>query len=203
MSASEFFSCATKPIITVAPYVVGARLLPHSFQTEPMPASDGSPSVLRGTHALGGRSPTERQLYGLALTAFLELDNSPRIEAVSMLDQALIQYSASECSCGEYRTLAKLRWHPNDDELWFFELHVARPFRRQGIGTRIVASCERLGRWLGSTRISLMSLRDAKGFWRKLNYRPHRTMPRVLTKSLDPPTGCKWNAARPETFHRA
>ncbi len=184
MSASELFSCATKSIIALDTYVAGARQLPHSIQTEPIAASDGTTSVLRATHALGIRNPIERQVYGLALTAFSELGHTPRVEVVTLLDQLLIQYSTSECSWGEYGTFAKLRWHPDNNELWFFKLHVARPFRHQGLGSRIVASCERLGRSLGSSRISLMSLRDAKGFWTKLDYRPHETMPRVLCKAL-------------------
>jgi GNAT superfamily N-acetyltransferase len=126
----------------------------------------------------------ERNLYGLAQTAFTELDYTPRVEVVTLLDQVLIQYSTSECSSGEHGTFVKLRWHPSDAELWFFKLYVARPRRRQGLGSRIVATCEKLGHLLGSSRVLLMSLREAKPFWRSLGFRPHPTLPRVLTKPL-------------------
>ena len=158
-------------------------MLPHSITTEPKPASDGSSQLLPTGHALAGWNSTARHVYGLALSAFSELDYTPRVEVVALLDQVKIRYS-SECSWGDYRTFAKLRWHPDDNELWFFKLHVSRPFRRQGLGSRIVAACERLGGWLGSSYVSLISLRDAKGFWTKLEYRAHETMPRVLTKPL-------------------
>ena len=162
-------------------------MLPHSMTAEPNQARDGSSQLLRTSHALAGWNSTARHVYGLALTAFSDLGFTPRVEVVTLLDQVLIQYSTSECSWGEYGTFAKLRWHFDDGELWFFKLHVARPFRRQGLGSRIVATCEKLGYWLGGSRVSLVSLQNAKGFWRKLDYHPHRTMPRVLTKPLAAP----------------
>ena len=204
MQANQLFLHLNRQLaLTQANSPTGA-ILPTTSRKRTEPTSYDAPAFLPAC-SLANRGSRERHVYGLALTAFSELDYTPRVEVVSLLDQVLIQYSTSECSWGEYGTFAKLRWHPADREVWFFKLHVARPFRRQGLGSRIVETCEKLATWLGSFRVSLMSLRGAKEFWKSLDYRPHPTMTRVLTKplvrpSVRPHAGDRFPVTNEETY---
>lgn len=71
-------------------------------------------------------------------------------------------------------------------ELWIGELHVAKPFRRQGVGSQLVRAAEIVASETGMDVVNVFPLGSSGPFWAKLGYVPHRITAKVLSK----PCGC-------------
>jgi GNAT superfamily N-acetyltransferase len=81
-------------------------------------------------------------------------------------------------------TFFKLRYHPPHNEMWVYYLQVASSFRRRGLGRRLLQAIECVAHELGVQTISVLPLPHAVSFWKKMGYRQHPDLSRVLTKTL-------------------
>lgn len=100
---------------------------------------------------------------------------------------ARVAYSSFELSdtAGDL-TAIKLHLRLDAGELWISDLHVAKPFRRQSVGRRLVQAAEIVATETKMDVVNLFPLRSSGSFWAKLGYAPHRFTARVLSK----PCGC-------------
>ncbi len=98
-----------------------------------------------------------------------------------------VAYSSFEVSeaAGDLATV-KLQLRLDARELWISDLHVAKPFRLQGVGRRLVQAAEIVASETRMDVVNLFPLRSSGSFWAKLGYAPHRFTARVLSK----PCGC-------------
>ena len=80
--------------------------------------------------------------------------------------------------------LTAIKFHPRLDtgELWIGDLHVAKPFRRQRVGRRLVQAAEIVATQTRMDVVNLFPLRSSGSFWAKLGYAPHRFTATVLSK---------------------
>ena len=85
--------------------------------------------------------------------------------------------------------LTGIRLHLRLDagELWIGDLHVARPFRLQGVGRLLVQATEIVASETRMDVLNLFPLRSSGPFWARLGYVPHGITARVLSK---PCGGC-------------
>jgi GNAT superfamily N-acetyltransferase len=97
-----------------------------------------------------------------------------------------INYVASRVSTppGDVTSL-DLQCHLGCREMWIRRLHVANPFRRQGLGTDLVMAAESIAAALGMCAVHTLPLTPARRFWSKLGYVPQRRTARVLVKCID------------------
>ena len=96
-----------------------------------------------------------------------------------------VEYSSSEVSAA-VSDLTTIKFHLRlaDGELWIGDLHVAEPFRRQGVGRRLVQAAEIVASETRMDVVNLFPLRSSGPFWIKLGYVPHRITAKVLSKCL-------------------
>jgi len=83
-------------------------------------------------------------------------------------------------------TTMKLRFQLDTAEVWIGEINVAKPFRLQGVGRRLVRAAEIVASETGMDVVNVFPLRASGPFWAKLGYVPHEFAAKVLSK----PCGC-------------
>ncbi len=112
------------------------------------------------------------------------LINTEKITIDNTFNRIRVVYSTSTQPSQLEFTRIQVTIHKQSKEAWIGDLLVDPDRRFTGIGTRLVEAAESLALAMDVAIVNVWPLHQSSGFWRKMGYRPHKSMSRALSKAV-------------------
>ena len=125
----------------------------------------------------------------LARSAFREkvscFDEGDPVVVENGFQQTRILYICVRASGGTSEsTFVECRIDFDSRQMWIGALEVSTSFRLQGLGRQLAEAAEEIARQIGIGMVNVFPLPSAQAFWRKMGFRPHPRMARVLSREF-------------------